>query len=369
MQKDNDISILEAMLFKNKVEITISNKTIVRVLGVIILSLLVIHFISNVQHVLELIFVAFFLSLALNPVVSWISKRLKLKSRAVATGIAYITVVLVLVAFITAFAPPLVRQTFDFVRQAPTTISSLKDDESTAGRFVVKYNLQDNVDGLSQSIRDHTKNFQEPVISTATKVGSALISMITVFVLTFMMLVEGPIWLKKYWTLHPKTRREHDQQLVTHMYKIVTGYVNGQVVLAALAAVMNLLALLIASTLLHVSVNAVALAGIIFIAGLIPMIGQMIGGTIVVLACLLVSVPLAIIIAIFILIYQQVENITLQPYIQAKYNQLTPLLVFVAALLGIGFGGLIGAFVAIPAVGCAKVLLEDYVETHGLSQE
>lgn len=338
-------------------------------LGVVILTLLAIRFISNVQHVLELIFVAFFLCLALNPIVSWISKQLKLKSRAAATGIAYVTVVLVLSAFVISVVPPLVRQTVDFVRQAPATISSLKDNGSAAGRFVVKYNLQDNVDGLSQSIRDHTKNFQEPVISTATKVGSALISIITVFVLTFMMLVEGPIWLKKYWTIHPKSRREHDQQLASRMYRIVTGYVNGQVVLAALAATMNLLALLIASTLLHVSVNAVALAGIIFIAGLIPMIGQMIGGTIVVLACLLVSVPLAIIIAIFILVYQQIENITLQPYIQAKYNQLTPLLVFVAALLGIGFGGLLGAFIAIPAAGCAKILLEDYIETHGLSQE
>jgi len=360
---------MKTMLFKNKVEVTVSNKTIIRVLGVVILSWLALRFISNVEHILQLIFIAFFLSLALNPVVSWISKQLGLKSRAAATGIAYIAVVVVLGAFVTAVVPPLARQTVDFVKQAPYTISSLKDDSTSAGRFVVRYKLQDNIDGLSQNIRDRTKNFKEPVISTATRVGSAMIAIITVFTLTFMMLVEGPLWLKKYWTLHPKARRDHDQELAWRMYRMVTGYVNGQVVLSALGGVITLVALLIASTLLHVSVNAVALAGIIFVTGLIPMIGHIIGGVIVVLACVIVSVPLAIIIALFILLHQQIENVTLQPYIQAKYNELTPLAVFIAALLGIGFGGLLGAFVAIPAAGCAKILLEDYIATRHIAHE
>ncbi|HSX44686.1 MAG TPA: AI-2E family transporter [Candidatus Saccharimonadales bacterium] len=357
------------MLIKNKVEVLISNRTIVRILGVIILVMLVLRFVVNVEHVLELIFIAFFLSLALNPVVSWISRQLHLKSRAAATGIAYIAVVVLLSAFVTAVVPPLAKQTVDFVRQAPATISSLKDENTSAGRFVVKYKLQDNIDGLSQSVHDHTKNFQEPVISTATKVGSAMLSILTVFVLTFMMLVEGPVWLRRYWKLHPKSRREHDQELAFRMYRIVTGYVNGQVILSTLAALITLVALLITSTILHVSINVVALAGIVFITGLIPMIGHIIGGVIVVFACLLVSVPLAIIIGLFILLHQQIENVTLQPYIQAKYNELTPLLVFIAALLGIGLGGLLGAFVAIPAAGCAKILAEDYVASKGISQE
>jgi predicted PurR-regulated permease PerM len=150
------------------------------------------------------------------------------------------------------------------------------------------------------------------------------------------------------------------------MYNVVTGYVNGQLVLAALASCVVMIALVIASTILNVSVNVVALTGLAFLTGLIPMIGQLIGGTIVVFACLLVSVPLAIVMAIFILLYQQVENISLQPYIQSRYNELSPLLVFVAALLGVGVGGLLGAFVAIPAFGCAKILLKDYLETRGL---
>jgi predicted PurR-regulated permease PerM len=51
---------------------------------------------------------------------------------------------------------------------------------------------------------------------------------------------------------------------------------------------------------------------------------------------------------------------TIQPVIQARKSELTPLIVFIAALVGLSFGGLLGAIVAIPAAGCLKVLFNDY---------
>lgn len=358
---------MKTMKQKEIIEVTVSNRTILRILAILLIAFVVLRFVVAVRHPLELVFIGFFLALALNPAVSWIAQKLNLKSRVAATGIAYLAVVIVLGFFIALVVPPLVRQTVDFVSSLPQTISGVNNDNTTLGHFVQRYHLQDQVQGFSQDIRNHTKNIQEPVISTASRVGSALISMLTVFVLTFMMLVEGPNWIDRYWSLNLTKRRDHEKELAQQMYRIVSAYVNGQVILAILGAALGLVALLIASTVLHVSINAVALAGILLITGLIPMIGHIIGAAIVVFACLFVSLPLAIIMAIFLLIHQQVENITLQPYIQAKYNELTPLLVFVAALVGISFGGLIGAFVAIPVAGCAKILLQDYLSHRRLS--
>ena len=146
------------------------------------------------------------------------------------------------------------------------------------------------------------------------------------------------------------------------MYDIVTSYVNGQLLISAIAAVFALFGLLIASTLLGVSINAVGLAGIIAITGLIPMIGTLIGATIVVSVSLLSSLPLAIIMLAFFIVYQQIENVTIQPYIQSKKSELTPLLVFIAAILGIGFGGLLGAFIAIPVAACLRIVIIDYYQ-------
>ena len=67
---------------------------------------------------------------------------------------------------------------------------------------------------------------------------------------------------------------------------------------------------------------------------------------------------------IYFVIYFFIENHTFQPYIQSRLNELTALTVFVAAILGVGFGGLLGAIIAIPAASAIKVLVEDYFERH-----
>jgi predicted PurR-regulated permease PerM len=141
---------------------------------------------------------------------------------------------------------------------------------------------------------------------------------------------------------------------------MVTGFVNGQLILAIIASMFAFFALLISSTLFDVSINAVALAGIVAIFGLIPLIGNPLAATIVIIACLFNSVGLALVMLIYFIVYSQIENVTLQPYIQSKANDLTPLVVFVSALIGIGFGGILGALVAVPIAGCIKILVEDY---------
>ncbi len=345
-----------------KLEVTVSNQTVVRVIAMIVVTILAFQFLKNIAYVLQLIFIAAFLSVALNPAVGWISRKLRLKSRVTATAVSYFIVVVLLAMLISYVVPPLVRQTVDFIGNLPQTIDTLSSSDSPIGRFVDRYDLQQQIQGFTSNLRERTSDFRQPVIATAGRVGSALISIITVLVLTFMMLVEGPIWKQRYLRLLPKRHRDHQVKLAEKMYRVVTGYVNGQVLLSLIAAGFAFVTLLVASTLLDVSINAVALAGILIFTGLIPMIGNTIGGVIVVFSSLLVSLPLAIVMAIFFIVYQQIENVSLQPYIQSKYNELSPLLVFVAALLGIGFGGFLGALIAIPLAGCLKILFLDYLE-------
>ncbi len=345
------------------VEITIANKTIIRILLILVATFLGLRFLLNVSHVLSLIFFAFFLSMALNPAVGWISRHLKIKSRAGATGIAYVFVLTLVIGLFSMIIPPLFSQTSDFVTSLPETIKSVNDQDTAVGRLVKKYQLEDSVDKIASDMSGRLKNLPAPVLSTAGKIGSTLTSFITVLVLTFMMIVEGPMWIERFWALQAKSRREHGQKLASRMYGVITGYVNGQVIIALIAASFSLVAMLIASNIFGISINAVGLAGIIALTGLIPMIGNTIGAAIVILVCALSSLPLALVMGIFFLLYQQIENVTIQPYIQSKKNELTPLLVFIAAMLGIGLGGLLGAFVAIPLAGCIKILLNDYYKS------
>jgi predicted PurR-regulated permease PerM len=342
-----------------KIEITVSSKTIIRIAIVLVGLFLSVRIVATALPVVKLFITAAFLSIALNPAIHWLRRKLKLKSRVSATAIAFISIVLVVGSLAAATLPTLFSQTYSFVKSAPETIVSITRDKGAIGTFIRNNQLQDELVAFSTDIQYRTKNIREPVVSSAGRLGSALVSIIAVLTLTFMLLVEGPLLTTKFWNIVPVAKRSHHQKLAARMYEVVTGYVNGQLLLATLASVLTLVSLLVLSKIFNVSVNAVALAGVAFLTGLMPIIGNIVGGVIVVLTCLFVSFPLAIAMAVLLTLYQQIENMTLQPIIQAKFNELTPLLVFIGALLGAQLGGILGAIIAIPALGCAKILVFD----------
>lgn len=339
--------------------ITISSETIIKTIALTVAAYLVLQFAGNAAHQLRLVVVAAFLALALNPAVTAITKRLRSKSRVRATGMAYLAVVGVLTLFGVLVLPPLVRQTADFINDVPRIVTDFQSNDTALSNFVRQYGLDDEVRRIANDFGDRFNEFSGPILSTASRIGGTVVSLITVFILTFMMLVEGPIWYRRFLAMQESEKRKSRDRVAHKMYRVVTGYVNGQVLLAAISAGSSLIALLIASTLLNVSVNAVALAGIVFLFGLIPLIGNILAAGIVALFSLFASTPLALIMLAYFLVYQQIENATLQPYIQSRSNQLTPLIVFVAALLGVGLGGILGALAAIPLAGCVRVLLEE----------
>jgi predicted PurR-regulated permease PerM len=341
---------------------TIESVTVIKILALVSVFLLGISFLHAIVEPLILILVAAFLALALNPAVAWISNKLPSRSRIQATGVAYLIVITFLVLFCSIVFPPLIRQTVDFVQDVPSTIQDLKQGDTPFSRFVYKYNLDEQVDHFTSDFGSRFGDIGKAGIATASKIGTTVISIVTVFVLTFMMLVEGPLWLDRYFKTLNKRRKEHHQRLARKMYRVVVGYVNGQVFIAGLGGTFAAITLFIMSQIFDVSVNAVALGGIVALFALLPLIGTILGAVIVILSTLFVSTPLAIAVTIYFIIYQQIENVTIQPYVQSRSNNLTPLIVFTAALLGIGLGGILGAIFAIPIAGCIKVLVEDHFE-------
>jgi predicted PurR-regulated permease PerM len=143
---------------------------------------------------------------------------------------------------------------------------------------------------------------------------------LTILVLTFMMLVEGPRWMRFFRDLIPDEHHARADRLALDMYKVVKGYVNGQVVLAVIASCMLLPALII----LHISYPA-ALVVVVFICGLIPLIGHTIGAVIVTSVALFHSPIAAISVLAYYILYQQIENYIIQPRIQANSTNMSPL--------------------------------------------
>lgn len=349
MAKDND----ETVTFK------ITTRTILRVVFVVFAVVLGLAAIRQASFALTLIFVAFFLALALNAPVRWIGRRLpgKLRNnRTLATSISFLIVIAALLAFLASIVPPLVRETGNFIDRVPSLVEQIRDENSAVGRFVERYDLQDEIDEYASQISDRFGDVGATAWSGFARAAGTVVSTLTVLVLTFMMLIEGPRWVNLVRQIIPSRHRGRTDKLSRDMYSVIKGYVNGQVVLASIAALLLLPMLII----LDVPYPA-ALVVIVFIAGLIPLVGHTIGAIIVSLVALIESPWAALIVLGYYILYQQIENYIVQPRVQANTTNMSPLLVFGAVIIGVSFGGLLAGLVAIPVAGCVRILLIDYL--------
>jgi predicted PurR-regulated permease PerM len=344
-----------------EVAITISNQTFIRVALLTVSTIILLIAIHKAAHALLLIFAAFLLTLALNGPVYWLSKRLPGKrrgSRSLATTLSFLIVIVLIGGFIASISPPLVRQTESFVKAAPKLVQDFRGQNSTTGRIIRKYHLQKQVDAFSSQLSARLKNVGGSAFSTLKHIGSSAFSLLTILVLTFMMLVEGPRWLAFIRDIIPDRHHDMADRLSSDMYRVIRGYVNGQVILAAIASALIMPAVL----LLHIS-YPVALMVIIFVCGLIPMVGHTIGAVIITTVALFHSTSAAVIILAYYLFYQQVENYLIQPRIQANSTNMSPLLVFMSLIIGVSFGGLFGGLVAIPVAGCLRIVILEYLRS------
>jgi len=347
-----------------EVALTISFETFVRTTLLVVLTIFLLQAIHRAGHALLLIFVAFFLTLALNAPVYWLSRRIPGKrrgSRALATTLSFLFIVLLLGGFIASIAPPLVRQTESFVSAAPHLVKDFRSQDSETGRLIRRYHLEKQVNNFSNQLSQRLKHVGGAAFSTAQKIGTSMFAVLTILVLTFMMLVEGPRWVGFMHEVIPEQHHAMTDRLASDMYKVIKGYVNGQVTLAAIAAVLIMPAVLV----LHIS-YPVALMVIIFICGLIPLVGHTIGAVIVTTVALFHSTTSAVIILAYYILYQQIENYLVQPRIQANSTNMSPLLVFMAVVIGVSFGGLFGGLLAIPVAGCLRIAVLEYLRSENI---
>ncbi len=341
------------------IEIKVSFETFVKI-GLFIGALFLFHgFVSKANHALFLIGISIFLALALNAPISKIAALVpgkKKGSRALGTALSYLLVVIILGTFLAMVIPPLVKQTDKLIAQAPHLIDEFRNQNGAVGNFIRKYHLQSQVTAISNQLGSKVHNLGGDAFTTVGAIGNSIFTVLTVLVLTFMLLVEGPRWLDFIKRLFPSKRQKTLNNLGNEMYRVIKGYVNGQVLLAAIATLLITPALFI----LHIG-YPMALILLVFICGLIPMIGHSIGAVIITTVALFNSIPSAVIILVYYILYLQFENYVIQPKIQANTTNMSPFLVFASLIVGVSFGGLLGGLVAIPVAGCLRIVVLEYL--------
>lgn len=350
-----------------KTRIEIDTRTFVRFWLVVIAFAFAILAIYSARTALILLGVAFFLALALNAPVSLLARHLPGRSRVGGTAIAYVLVIAILGVFAFLVVPPIAQQTMKFISTIPTLVNNASTQWHGLSELIARYHLQPQVDSALHTLQANTTGWAagigQNLLSGLGSFATLLASSILVIILSFLMLIEGPMWLQRLWGIYnDEERMEHHRAMVHKMYSVVASYVTGQITVAAIDGAMTGLAVFVLSLFFSVPANlALPAVAIAFTLALIPMFGPLIGGALITALLAFNDYRAAIIYVIFFVIYQQIETNFVSPTVQSRRLELSPLTVLSSVVIGVALFGLAGAIISIPIAGCLKVLLEDYL--------
>jgi predicted PurR-regulated permease PerM len=329
-------------------------RTVFTVLLVLLAVAATLQILWIARGVITWLLVALFLAVALNPAVEWFQRH-GIRPRGLAVGLTFITLLLAIVLLGATFVPTLVNQINDFVNQIPQYVDDLVKGRGKLGFLETKYHVVERVkEQIEQGGARKLFGLSGTAVAVTKGVVTAIVATLTITFLTFFMLLEGPVWVERFYGLLPPDKELRWRAIGRDVYRTVGGYVTGNLLISLVAGISSTIVLLIMGV-----PFAVALGLIVALLDLIPLAGATIALIVVGTVAFLHSIPAGIVVVVFFLVYQQVENHVLQPLIYGRTVQLSPLPVLVAVLIGAELAGVLGALGAIPVAGSIQVIVRD----------
>jgi predicted PurR-regulated permease PerM len=330
-------------------------RTIFRVLTILIATAIVLEVVWIARHVISWVFIALFLALALNPAVDALERRLR--RRGIATAIVFFAALAAIVGIGFVFIPTLVNQVNDFANKVPDYLDDLTKGRGRLGFLQEKYHIVDRArNALQEGGASKLFGLSGTALAVAKGVINAVLATVTIAFLTFFMLLEGRAWVDSFLRQLPEQSRERWRRLGNQIYRTVGGYVSGNLLISVIAGGLTTIVLLIMDV-----PFALALGLIVAILDLIPLAGATIAAIIVGTVAFLHSVPAGIVVVVFFIVYQQIENHLLQPIVYGRTVKLSPLVILISVLIGAELAGVLGALGAIPVAGSLQVIFTDWL--------
>jgi predicted PurR-regulated permease PerM len=184
-------------------------------------------------------------------------------------------------------------------------------------------------------------------------------ALITIIVLTFFFLNDGAQIVNAALKLVPESQRPRLRRVLDGSASAVSGYVTGNLTISLIAGA----GAFVGMTILGVP-YALALALLLAIFDLIPMVGATLGAIPPILAAFGVSPVKALILLIYIIVYQQIESNVLNPLFYGRSVHLPALAVFLAVLVGGALMGMLGALIAIPVAEILRIVIAEVLASH-----
>jgi predicted PurR-regulated permease PerM len=323
-------------------------RTILSIVGILIVVGMILWVVWIARHVIVWVLISLFLAMALNPLVALLQRH-GIRRRGLAVGVAYLIALAAVAGIAAAFIPTLVDQVNNFANKVPDYVHQLTHGRGRLGFLETRYHVVEKVKHAVNTggVKKLAGIGGGAALTVTKSVLTAIAAVVTIVFMTFFMLLEGPAWMERIYGLLPAEKQPRWRRVGHDIYRTVGGYVNGNLLISLIAGVSSGILLFIVGV-----PYAVALGLVVALLDLIPLAGATLAAIVVVLVALAANgVTAAIIVAIFFVVYQQLENHVLQPVVYGRTVELSPLAVLVAVLVGAEVAGVLGALGAIPIAG------------------
>ncbi|MGI8856577.1 MAG: AI-2E family transporter [Thermomicrobiales bacterium] len=302
---------------------------------------------AKVWQVFLIITIALILAGTLSPLVDWLEKH------GAKRGIALLTVLLLLLFVVIGFGflviPALVSEGKQLMKDAPQI-------QQRAADYVARVPALAN---RASDIRDAQPNqFLAPLGGSALSYAQSAFALIaygvTTIALAFYLIADRERVRGFLYALIPRPYHVRTARLMLALETIVGGYMRGQALTSALIGGFTYVLLLV----LHVP-NALILAILAGFADLIPYIGPVLATAAPVLFALSKGVPVALIVLVALVLYEELESRLIIPRVYGKTLRLSPVAVTIALLMGGKLFGIIGALLALPIAAAIRATVEE----------
>ncbi|WP_436970645.1 AI-2E family transporter [Micromonospora avicenniae] len=305
----------------------------------------------NALGILVLVVISLFLAIGLHPAVARL-RRWGLP-HGLSVALVAFAVLLLLCGGVFALVPPIITQSGQFIEQLPNYIEQLRRSE-TVNELVERYDLVQKVQGAVNA--DTVGRALGGVLGGAQLIFGTIFRALTVLVLTIYFLAYFNRLRALGYSLVPASRRERVQLIGDEILTRVGAYMVGALCIAVLAGLSTFIFALIVGL-----AYPMALAVVVAVTDLIPQIGATLGAVIVTLVGFATDLSAGIACVVFFLVYQQVENYLIYPKVMRRSVHVNEVAALLAALLGVGLIGVVGAVIAIPTVAAIQIILREVV--------
>lgn len=331
--------------------VSVRPRTVLSVVGLVLLVFLALALVYLSWRVITWILVAVFLASALNPAVEFFERRRL--GRGQASGVVFLGAVGLIGGIAYLVIPPLVDQVTQFVEAVPDIIEDLTAGRGPLGFLQSDYQIVDRVrEAITERGPGGVLGLTGPALGVAQSVITAVVGVVTIAFLTLFMLLRGRETIERMYSLLPENVQPYWRRAGANVYRAIGGYVTGNIVISLIAGSLATAVLFAVG-----SDYAVALGVIVALFDLVPLAGATIAAVIVTTVIFIETDWVrGVIVLVFFLVYQQLENHLLQPYVYGRTVQLAPLWVLIAVLIGAELAGVLGALAAIPIAGSLQAI-------------